>query len=79
MAVTSVMSVIRAQERLEIVGISSTFRMLAPDDGFEEIDFASVISVIHWMGATDLGGTLFEEIQMVRRPPRNERSVHPTA
>jgi hypothetical protein len=65
---------------MEIVCISSTFRTLAPDDGFEEVDFASVISVIHWMGATELSGTLlFEAIQMVRRPLRNERPIHLTA
>jgi hypothetical protein len=65
------MSAIRAPGRLEIVGISSMFRTLAPDDGFEEVDFASVISVIDWMGATQLSGTLvFKDIQMVRRPHR---------
>jgi hypothetical protein len=56
------------------VGISSALGTLAPDDGYEEIDFASVISVIHWMGATELSGTsLFEDIQMVRGPLGNER------
>ena len=62
---------------IEIVGISSTFRTLAHDDGFEEDDFASVISVICWMGATELSGTLlFEAIQLVRRPLRNEQPIH---
>jgi hypothetical protein len=61
---------------LEIVGFSSTFWMLAPDDGFEGADFASVISVINWMGAADLSDTLvLETIQMVKRPLRNERPV----
>ena len=59
---------------IKIVGTTGTFRTLAPDDGFEEVDFSSVISVIHWMGATEMSGTLlFKDIQLVRRPLRNER------
>ena len=66
--------------KAEIVSISSIVRSLAPDDGFEEVDFASVTSVIQWIGATDLSGTLlFEAIQMVRRPLRYERPIRLTA